>query len=285
VPDLLIKGRRSERLKQILVGVLVSNENERFECMNSLRSQTGVEYDVEIIEGLNNKEAHDALYRLFNERRASYSYMLKHDADMIFLSRNSLSQIYNMVRHNKDLEMVMMDVKDWLSDLLIPGQVIYKNTVHWDGNDDDLIVDYHGSVTDKNRSLRLRSHPIPFVIHSPNPTELQAFMYGVHRGAKVVQRGRRVNFARALLHYKILEGVWLAWQRLGDRRRLMAVAGAQAVFEHSNLFVGGDYKSNRVEEFFKMHVCGRSDASLSSELDMQWGNPIYNQERWLLGVR
>lgn len=269
-------------MKKILIGMLASGEHEKEEALASIRAQAFDSYDIEVIEGLGNKEAHDALYSLFNQSADRYELFLKHDADMVFNTRSALKIIYQGITSAKNAQMMMMDVQDWLSGQLIPGQNVYRNTVRWQGNDDGLIVDYHGTA--QGATLRVRDHPVPLVIHSPNPSPFQAFTFGLHRAEKVLQRGRKLHLHRALLHYTILASIWGQWQLHGDIRRLYALIGAQTAYDQPDLVQNGEYKQDDVYQYFLNEVQVRSEASMAKQSADYWGQAVKNQERWILRV-
>lgn len=78
---------------RVLVVTLFSGENEFEECSNSVRTQVGIRCDHKVIKNLPKHEAHQKLYKLFNDSRQSYDFMVKLDADMAFSAERSLSNL------------------------------------------------------------------------------------------------------------------------------------------------------------------------------------------------
>lgn len=253
-----------------LVGIMYSGENEYESCIASIKSQTlADDIDFFVIENQPNKIAHDLLYETFNQQAQNYDYLLKMDADMVFIGDNAVAQMLLEFQQNPSLDHLMVDVYDCLSDIPIPGQNMYSNRVRWLGNEDRLIVDYHGQYS--GESKRIVDKPQSY--HMPDPSEEQAFTFGFHRALKVLQTNQpNRSLGRALIHWTIINKVYDAYLRDPDRRRLFALAGAWHALTHSDIPDDIEYKSEVVQQYFTVW-----EKSINTNVDQvlaPWKQPL-----------
>lgn len=88
--NLVQKRLKLSRAPRVLIGTLYTDENEYPEMLRMLRTQTFTNWEHVVLKDLENKEAHDALYRLFMREKENFDFFLKLDADMVFRSPDSL---------------------------------------------------------------------------------------------------------------------------------------------------------------------------------------------------
>lgn len=266
-------------MKRILVGVMSCGENEYLDCLSEVRCQEGVLCDLFEVKNRPNKEAHDVLYSTFNEKADGYDYFAKVDADMVFVDRAALKKITDeMSSHEYDH--MMVDVKDALSEIFIPGFNVYSSRVRWEGNRDRLIVDYHGTAESSTR--RMDWH---LVDHMPNPSLFQSFSYGVHRAKKAVQAGiKQKDLSRAILHWTILSQVSEAYRRAPTLQRASTLLGAKLAFTDGRFSSFPEYKSEELKSVFDQQLLPRLEADAEGLLDI-WQNPLIASGIWLAGLK
>lgn len=119
---------------RVLIGILYTDEQEFKQCLASIQVQVNVTIDHFVISGRKNLEAHDQLYERFNESADEFGWFLKMDADMVFRTPTALDTMLGYFHKNPELDHLMVDVFDWPSQMLIPGQQLYSNRVRWTGN-------------------------------------------------------------------------------------------------------------------------------------------------------
>src|SRR5690554_32771 len=184
---------------KILVVTLYSGENEYEQCCESVHSQVGLDITHVVIENLPNQEAHQKLYKLFNDSRSKYDYLAKLDADMVFSNQNSLKNILDKFSDNIDI--VSASVHDGITNSHMQGFNVFSSNCyfHYNTNDalyaDQLKIDYTGThllYTDHDRNI----------LHAYNPSPFQAFMFGVHRAMKVMQYENNYPLINSSFHQK-----------------------------------------------------------------------------------
>ncbi|WP_430419214.1 hypothetical protein [Methylibium petroleiphilum] len=272
----VLSGGDDMSASKVLVGVMYSGENEYERCLQSIKLQKGVDVELFAIENTPNKEAHDRLYDKFNTDGDRCDLIVKIDADMILLDDFALHRVVRLFKDNGSLDHLMIDVHDYLSDMPIPSMNFYSNRVKWRGNDENLIVDYHGSYS--GPLIRIMDGPI--ANHMSDPGLMQAFYFGIHRCLKAIQPERRKkDVGRAMLHWSIITRIFESYLRLGDVRRLLAMGGAHFVLNHPNPIECLDYKSDRMSHQCKEFRENRSEADLAELLE-DWRYPLKMQKLW-----
>ncbi len=212
---------------RILVGTLYTIENEFDDCVAAINRQTHHGFEHFIVRGLPNKAAHDKLYRHFMSRAEDFDLFIKVDADMVLADDRFFE--YVVTRFNEEaydtVEALIVSVHDWFSNRLIEGLHVYRSRVRWRLHDERVFVD-RASVDP--RCIRYdRDDLAPAAYHSPDPTDFQAFHFGVHKGVKVraAVRGSRMGTAR--FHMDNIEQTWRHFLEAGDRRLGWASLGAE----------------------------------------------------------
>lgn len=225
-------GPASDDTPRVLIGTLYTGENEFSHLKETLRQQTYKNWEHIVFENLENKLAHETLYRHFMEHQTDYDLFLKLDADMVFRTPESLEELVRLFRSIPELDHLMSPVLDWYSGLLIPALHMFSNRVTWTDEllNDHLFVDPPPRFPGKR--IFWREAPAPFVLHSPNPSPHQAFMFGVHRASKVVQVNRPVpvfDRNRARSQWRLLKAVWRRFEETRDSRLGLCIYGADLV--------------------------------------------------------
>lgn len=260
---------------RVLIGTLYSGENEFSEVRTALARQTFTNWEHVVVEHLENKEAHDTLYRYFMNRRNEFDLFLKLDGDMVFRTTESLGELVRLFQSVPDLDHLMTPVFDWYSRMHIPALHMFSNRAAWiEDAAEQLFVDAPPQVPGKRISWR--SHPAPFVVHSPNPSPEQAFLFGVHRASKVIQSGRRVfHRGQASFQWRLLKAVWKHYEETRDPRLGLCLHGAELVFRgrltHSD-YVTGKTREAALQDF---HI---NDAYPA--LREHWGSTIRRELRY-----
>jgi hypothetical protein len=267
--------------KRILVGMLAAGENERDQAIASLRGQTHKDYELFIIENKPNKEAHEALYSRFMSEVGRFDIFFKLDADMVLLRSTALEEVANFFAGNPDVELILFELIDWYSDALIPGLVITRSTARWPSHPDQLMVDSYVKITGKN--VHVSDRQAALAIHSPDPSPLQAFRFGVHRAMKAIQDDREPSkkmIEKANIHWDILVRTWANFLKKGDRRMGLAIAGAELAISRGSRALGANYMDKSVSDFFEKHYLHAESETLRSELGEIWNDPAANTKRW-----
>ena len=270
---------------RILVGMLATDENERAQAVASLRAQTHKEYELFIIENRPNKEAHDALYARFMSSADRFDIFFKLDADMVLLRDTALAEVTDFFAGNPEVELLLFELIDWYSDTLIPGLVITRSSAKWPAHSDQLMVDSYVKITGKN--VHVSDRQAALAIHSPDPSPLQAFRFGVHRAMKAIQDDRepaKKMLEKTRIHWDILLRTWANFLVKRDRRMALAIAGAELVLMRGGRALGSNYMDKTVTEFFEQHYLQATAESLAAELGPVWNDTARNTERWRTAV-
>jgi hypothetical protein len=136
------------------------------------------------------------------------------------------------------------------------------------------------------RAVRVTKDPAPLVVHSPDPSPLQAFRFGVHRAMKMLQLDRPVTARdpkRFQVHYVILEATWEKFREAGDARRALAIAGAEYVAREGASLFGKAYTDPSVDALFAQRFAAMSSDDLVAYSAGAWDDKAANRVR-LLGL-
>ena len=264
-----------------LVGMLYTGENERDDAVAALKRQRFTGWELVTLENLPNKQAHDELYQMFMEEAGNFSHFLKLDADMVLRRATALEEILEVFDRIVGLDWLMLDVQDWYSGTLMPGLQIFSNRVRWPSNPDLLMVDHAPHFP--GSSLRLSEPPAPVVDHSPNPSGLQVFRFGVHRALKALQPDRtRADRQedKAAVHWGVLNSVWRRYRADPDRRRALAIAGAEFAMSGGMVAFDHDYMHRGVEALFRERFEPMPVEALLEYLGADWDDTARNDLRW-----
>jgi len=231
---------------KVLVGTLYSGENEFEECQAAIRSQVGVNFEQLIIRNKPELEAHRLLFTTFLERANEFELLVKVDADTVLGSPQLISRIARRFGDEPNLEVLSIALKDFFTGALINGLQTYRNTVRWNFEKDTVFPDI--PLLDPNRYHYDQSDLAPAGMHSPNPSALQAFHYGVHRGLKSIQK------IHSTTHWGLLNLVWKNFLKTQDRRIGFASLGAELVYAGVFNWADQNYTVPRMEEVFQKYA-------------------------------
>lgn len=231
-------------MKRVYVVTLFSGENELQECIDSVGEQVGVEIRHEVIRNLPNREAHQELYRRFNEARSSFDYLAKLDADMKFSAPDALLKTISLFDSGTDV--VSVTVWDRITNSDMQSFNVFSAACEFDYlNNDPLFTDKvpttypgrHLSIVDRGRNVH----------HAFNPSPYQAFCFGVHRALKIMQRDADVpRLGNSYYQWMFIRSAYVNYAKTGDDAAKYAVLGAGAVLggeiEGARMLKKGEYE-------------------------------------------
>src|SRR5918992_979837 len=258
---------------RILVGILACGENEKSDAIAALKAQTYSDWDFFLIEDKPNKQAHEELYDRFAQSKLQYDLFLKLDADTVFIRTSALQEISDLFHATPDIVGAGIDLIDFYSNSLIPSLAVATGGVEWPRHTDNLLVDSYTRAT--GRILRVSDERKAVAVHSPNPSPLQAFRFGVHRALKAVQRDRtpQARFRhKANLQWKVLCKVWENFKIAQDRRLGLAIAGAEYVFSTEGSGCQFDYMHPLIADEFASRYQALTTPELLRTLSPQWND-------------
>jgi hypothetical protein len=219
---------------KIFVGTMFSNENEFSNSCTSLFSQTNVEIDHCIIHGKRELQAHQALYKKWNEVKKDYDAFIQLDPDTVLYNSNTLRDMYDRLTiyhsQSQNYTSIQCALDDFFINQPIYGLNMYLPDVIFNMPTDEVHCD---RSTLNNRTF---CEADAVGSHCSNPTFKQAFHFGLHRGLK------------NKLHQRYdCESVF---KKLGDDRRCMAILG----FDMSHKFRLNEKTSYVDEEFETAYI-------------------------------
>lgn len=265
---------------RVLVGTLHCGENEFGQCLDSLRRQQHRDWEHFVLEGLPEKEAHDRLYGRFMERSGDFDLFLKLDADMVLCGADRLGAAVRLFEGDACLDHAVFRVHDWMSRTPIIGIHMYRSRVRWTRHDDLLHPDL-APVIDGRRRYVLRRYPSPLALHCPDPSPLQAFHYGLHRGLKAFQiRVRKRRRFWAVWEWRLLRRVWRHFDETRDRRPGLALMAVEHVLAEPVGPEDCNYTGTRLREVFARYE-PLSAADMHDRLRATWGGAVRRETRWL----
>ena len=232
-------------MTKILVGTLYSGENEFEECLTSIRNQTHQDFEHFIYKNLPNVEAHHTLFSEFTSRADKFDFLVKVDADMVLCSDQLFANIVNKMSRNPDIDVLSIAVRDFFTCELINGLNTYRNSVKWDFSKDTMFVDI--PEVSRERTFYDQTELAPAAMHCKNPSKLQSFHYGVHRGLKSIQKIHSTS------HWAFIEKTWQNFLKVKDPRIGLAVLGAELVYAGEFTRSDVDYTNPRLAEMLKKY--------------------------------
>lgn len=174
---------------RILVGTLYCGENEYDACCSSIKSQTHKLWEHFTISDKPNKEAHDSLYEQFMERASDFELFIKVDADMVLARPTFFEEAAQWMQAHNDIDNLQVAVQDFFSNRLIGGLHVFRSTVRWERDDENVFVD-HCPVAPDRRHTDFRSLA-PAAKHCPHPSAFHSFHFGMHKGVKLIEAKNR----------------------------------------------------------------------------------------------
>ena len=266
--------------KRVLVLTLRTDENEFEQSVAALEAQTHNNWEQVVFTNLPNKEAHDALYATIMQRSGEFDLFVKLDADMVFRDAEALAQLVGLFDADETLDHVQSVVHDWYTDSPMMGLHAYTARCRWSQRDEQMFVDYRPEFP--GHRIDLTAPPAPFVLHGPDPSPYQAFLFGVHRANKVYQYDRLlIRRGEARSQWRNLQRVADHYQRSGDRRLGLLLLGAEDVRDKELSPDSYDIRSRMaVQERFEERN-RLSDDEIREMLASRWLQPARHKRRWL----
>lgn len=228
---------------RILVGTLYTIENEFEDCCNSIHDQTYENYEHLVIRNLPKKEAHDTLYQTFMEKSDTYDLLIKIDADMVLCRNDLFERIVQRFTCYPELDLLLIAVHDYFTDNLIIGMNIFRNTVQWGKNKNDLITDRIYNPDSIRKIEKDYDELAPAAIHCQNPSPYQAFHFGFHRGMKAIRRGGNWGIVQALFN---------RYHKNPDTHVAYALLGVKSAFTNRFSIENISYNDDTLYNYFKV---------------------------------
>ncbi len=169
---------------RVMVGTLHSGEPQFERLCESVRAQSYPEglVDHVVISGHPNRDAHDALYTRFLE--GPWDLLVKVDADMVIEDPDFLSHVASFFEHARGVDLLQAAITDFYTSGPMHGVNAYTKHIPWRSSEqDDLFTDRTGVPLERHYVVPTRF--LSAVTHSPSPSDLQAFRFGVRRALEV----------------------------------------------------------------------------------------------------
>jgi hypothetical protein len=255
---------------KLLVGTLYTIENEFDECRRSIQRQTYTNYDHIVIKDLPKKEAHDTLYGTFMDKSDTYDLLIKVDADMILCKDDLFGKIVDKFSHDHEMDLLLIAVRDFYTDDLLIGMNIFRNTVRWRRNENDLMTDMVHIPETVRKTVKDFDDLAPAADHCPDPGPFQSFHFGFHRGMKAFVGGT---------NWRVLYAIFSHYRRTQDSRLAYAMLGANAAFTNRFAIEHISYNDDTLLNFFNREYDGKDSGYLHravkrSKLYMLFSLPI-----------
>lgn len=223
---------------RLLVVTLATIENELEACLAAIARQTHTDFEHLVLRNLPKREAHEALYGTFMDRRDEFDLLVKVDADMVLLSDRLFEDVEARFTAEPALQVLSIAVKDLYTDRLVSGLNTYRNTVTWTRTGDRVFTDQfpslHGNLVMDYTDLA------PAASHCSDPHPFQAFHFGVHRGVKARVSLQRHMTGDYYTRYLDIARTWRHYLRHRDRRLALAVLGGE-------LALGGHFSEDQLD--------------------------------------
>lgn len=221
----------------VLVGTLHSNEGDFEKCCASVNGQRDVTVIHRVISGLNEKDAHNALWDEHRKLWPNFDVFVKVDADMVLRSTTTLKEICECLE-SRQATSLRAPLHDYMTDKLINGMHAYTNKVTFTETTDALYCDRNACMNDSMILVEkdLPSSLRPVGKHCHYATPIQAFRYAYHRSIKN-QRDT-------------MQDLIYAWRRHGDRTRGMGVIAVMLAAKLVKLH-GSDYNDAAFDASFR----------------------------------
>lgn len=264
----------------ILVLTMYSGEGEFDRCRRSLESQIYTAWEHRTFENLPDAEAHALLYRTIMAENQKYDLFFKLDADMVLADSEVLSDLVRVFADWPDLDHLVVAVTDWMTDNYMIGAHLFSNRVWWRHHDETLYVD--PDPTFPGQKLIIERPSRDLVLHSDDPTPLQAFHFGAHRGLQASQSSRALLNLRphdARIQWQYLARVWCHFESCGDRRLGLAILAADMVFRNLLPATVNEYSDGALLAAFN-EVEDLTDSEIRSRVIPRWGTPMDRCQTW-----
>jgi hypothetical protein len=219
---------------RIFVGTLACGEAERDECRAAVAAQTGVVVTHQMIEGLPELEAHNALWEAWSKVRTSHDLFVKIDADTILIRTTALAEIAALFA-DPEVTGAQILLHDYFTNRLIAGLNAFSGKVAFKAGTDRLFTDRVDTGHKKVLKGEAVQYLAPIGWHCRNPHPRQAFHFGLHRAYKK--------------QMEVVARTAAVWLEKHDTGREWALAGAMSAGWRLRRHF--DYRDARFEAAFQ----------------------------------
>lgn len=234
----------------ICIITMYCGENEFSECVGSVKLQNTL-YKVKqlFIKNKGNAEAHNLLYSMIMDKSNKYDYFVKLDADMVFEHDNSLDMLIKLAVDSK-ADIFSIPVNDFMTGTMLWGLNVYKSGVEWHINSNELFTDQQVLKKQYKQAKQSLNLEQSLVSHASNPTDMQAYMFGVHRAAKVTQTEESTYLiGHAIGQLNTLKNVFKKFKSTKNKKHGFALIGAYQMLNGLNKSKGFLSKASFEEDF------------------------------------
>jgi hypothetical protein len=186
-------------LPRIFVGTLACGEAELEECRAAVAAQEGVSATQVVISNLREREAHHALWDVWDKHKADHDIFVKIDADTVLSRRTALREIADLF-DAPEVTGAQIPLHDYFTDRLIAGLNAFSKAVVFRKGRSRLMPDRVDIGHVRLLKGPAVSHLAPIGWHCRAPHARQAFHFGLHRALKkqhdVIARCAEVWLAR-----------------------------------------------------------------------------------------
>jgi len=221
---------------KIFVGTLEAGESEFEECCQVISRQRNVEITHHIISHLPELDAHNQLWKKWEDVKKGYDLFVKVDADTILIDKLALHRIWKLFEGDRRVTGAQILLHDYFTDNLIPGLNSFTPKVKFQSTQNHLMPDR----SDTNHDVVLNGKEVQYLApigwHCKYPSPKQSFHFGLHRALKKQD--------------DILKKICNLWVKSGypDDSRSWAITGYMAAsFWMRNSF---DYNNKKFEKKF-----------------------------------
>jgi len=209
-----------------LAGILYAGEASLKRSLTCLEQQQDIELRTVMFGHHPFADAHQRLYRTFDERRLEHDLLVKVDADMEIIEPRLLHALGMLLRRHPEVDEILVGVEDWLSGERIMGMMAWRRGMRWRDAPSALFADL--PATSVRTSLKLMDAPHPLVLHATSPSATQSLRYGAQRGLKVIE-------TRKLSRWRRMQSFVRFAAANPEPERRLAVVGVEAALTDSEL--------------------------------------------------
>jgi len=197
---------------KVFVGTMYTIENELLQCVKSIHEQKNVQVEHVILSNLPEREAHNELWKNWHQRRnQGFDMFVKVDADTIVKSHD-VFKIAHKTMIDLNATGIQAPLHDHISGVDINGLNFFMPVVSFSESTSELYCDRADIGNDRTlRGKDLPSQLRPAGDHCKNPSNIQAFHYGLHRMLK----GQHVTLNSVKNTFKSLRLESSKWALIG----------------------------------------------------------------------
>lgn len=208
---------------RVFVGTMYSREAEFCDSAQMVAQQQDlVSLYHHVVSDLPEAEAHNVLWSEWNRVKGNYDLFVKVDADTILRDYRAIADVWKLFE-NPRVTGAQLKLYDYFTDDLIAGLNFFTPQVVFNTSP-ELYCDR----VDTNHDIVMKGPAVagmglePIGLHCKNPSDVQAFHFGMHRTLKN--------------QLPTLRAVYAAYLRLGGRARALALVGAGVAQNERDVF-------------------------------------------------